>query len=382
MYSVRKLKIGRSDLLDALAKASGELYSRTVVSFWRTVKRQDHWLKPAAMMRWQNSKKLHAHSADASVQSFYSALDSWRTRRKEDPKAKPPRKQKHFYKIQWKSGAIKIKDGSLTLANGRGNEPLVIPGWRFELPKLVEVGWDGRQYELRACYLAQAKAQALGTKVAGVDLGEIHIAAAYDGERSYILNGRALRSMRCYQNKLKGFLSWQIDIRPKGSHRRRRWIVSKHKQLARLQHQILDLLHKQTTRLVSTLWRSGVQTVVIGDLRDIRLDLDYGPSANQSLHQWCAGKTRHMLEYKCARLGMATKLQDEAYTSQDCPRCGARHKPNGRKYLCRSCGFACHRDVVGAANIRAKYLGTSSPVVGAMASPIGLRFRPQQRCSA
>lgn len=36
---------------------------------------------------------------------------------------------------------------------------------------------------------------------------------------------------------------------------------------------------------------------------------------------------------------------------------------------------------VGAWNIRQKYLG-SGPVVGAMASPSGVRYRPHMRCSS
>lgn len=81
---------------------------------------------------------------------------------------------------------------------------------------------------------------------------------------------------------------------------------------------------------------------------------------------------------KAERLGMQVVLQDEAYTSQECPRCGCRHKPRGRVYLCSVCGFRFHRDGVGSINIRRKYLGLG-PVVGAMASPTGVRWHPHRR---
>ena len=55
MYNVRKLKIDQTEQLDALATASGELYSRTLVYFWRTVRKHGLWLKPSSMMRWQNN---------------------------------------------------------------------------------------------------------------------------------------------------------------------------------------------------------------------------------------------------------------------------------------------------------------------------------------
>lgn len=372
MYSVRKLKIDDAQCED-LALASGDLYSRTVVSFWRTVRKKGIWLKSSSMMRWQNSAALHAHSADAVVQSFYGALKSWRVRRKEDPEAKPPRKRCRFYRVQWKNSAIRLRDGNLLLSNGKGNAPLVV-SWRWSLPTLVELGWDGTRYELRAIYTTEATAQPLGTEVAGVDLGEIHLAATHDGRECRIYNGRYLRSVRRYQNKKKARIASRMDVMKRGSRRWKRLRARKGMILRRIDNQVRDILHKQTTKLVSTLYQRGVQTVVIGDVRDIRRDLDYGKKANQKMHQWLLGKVRWMISYKSEALGMGIELQDESYTSQTCPACGKRHKPNGRDFWC-GCGFHYHRDGVGAWNIRAKYLGNlGSAVVGAMASPTGVRY--------
>ena len=148
--------------------------------------------------------------------------------------------------------------------------------------------------------------------------------------------------------------------------------------MKKIGRQIWDILHKQTTALVSTLHASGVQTVVIGDVRDLRKRVDYGPVANQRIHQMVTGKVRWLITYKAEWLGMRVVLQDEAYTSQECPRCGHRHKPQGRVYACSACGFRFHRDGIGAVNIRRKYLGLG-PVVGVMASPTGVRWHPHQR---
>lgn len=210
-------------------------------------------------------------------------------------------------------------------------------------------------------------------------MGEVHIAVIHDGERSYIFNGRLLRSKRRYQNKIKAFLQSKIDKKKKGSRRWRRLIRSKAKQLAKIRNQLHDILHKETTKLVSILYREGVQTVVIGDVRDIRKDIDYGAVANQKLHQWTFGRIRSFIQYKAERLGLKTVLQDESYTSQTSPVCGVRHKPKGREFKCK-CGFSYHRDAVGAINIRQKYLG-GIPVVGVMASPAGVRYQPHMRCS-
>jgi putative transposase len=379
MYRVRRLKLGRSAQLDELAGLAGALYARTVISFWRTA-RKGVWLKASSLMRWHTDPRLHAHTADAVVQQFFGALKSWRKRRKQDTTARPPRRRHRFGRLQWKKSAIALRGNDLTLSNGRMSAPLVLP-WAFGPPALVEIGWDGTQYELRAIYRIGATSQPLGDGVVGVDLGEVHIATTYDGAKTSIVNGRYLRSKRRYQNKLKARLSAILDIKKHGSRRRRELVRSKGRQLRKLANQIRDVLHKQTSNLVSTLYASGVQTVVIGDVRTIRQRSNLGRKANQKIHQWLAGKTRAMLTYKSEYLGMSVVLVDERYTSQECPACRRRSKPSGRRYRCRTCRREFHRDGVGAFNIRGKYLGVI-PVVGAMATPTGVRFHPHLRRSS
>ena len=240
MYLVRKIRLDRTQQLDELSLAAGELYSRTVVSFWRVVRRKGIWLKPSSMMRWHNSDKLHAHSADAVVQSFYAALKSWRERRKADSSAKPPWRRRRFYKLQWKSSAIRVKDGNLILSNGRGNQPLVINSWSWDCPRMVELGWNNG-YELRVIYDVEQKDGPKGSLVAGIDLGEIHLAVSHDGENTIILNGRLLRSKRQYQNKLKAYIDSKHDRMKRGSRRWKRLQQSKNRQLAKIRNQINDI---------------------------------------------------------------------------------------------------------------------------------------------
>jgi putative transposase len=381
MYHVRRVHLGKTPQLDELARECGMLYSQTLVFFWRTVRKKGIWLKPKQLMRLFTSKKLHAHTADATVQAFFASLQSWRTRRKTDPTAHPPRRRRWYFRIEYKRSAMRLVDGKLRLSNGKGNDPLVLD-WPWDLPKTVVIHWTGTQYEAIATYEVQPHTCTIGEKVAGIDLGEIHMAVSHDGEQTHILNGRHLRSKRQYRNKLQEHLGKSIERKKKGSRRRKKLIKSKKKQLKKLKHQIADVEHKQTSRLVSTLHREGVQTVVIGDVRDIRQELDVGSKNNQKLHQWSHGTVRHMLTYKAERHGMAVALQEESYTSKTCPVCGHKRKskPVGRVFHCtnKRCGFTWHRDGVGAVNIRRKYLDLG-PVVGAMASPTGMRYSPHVR---
>ena len=355
MYQVRRVNIGKTAQLDELARECGKLYSQTLVYFWRTVRHKGIWLKPKHLMQLFTSKRLHAHTADACVQAFFASLASWRQRTKAgDPDAKPPRRRKWYFRVEYKRSAMLLKDSTLRLSNGKGNEPLVL-NWPWGLPQTVVLHWTGTQYEAIATY---HEAGPIGPfphgSVVGIDLGEVHTAVSHDGSCTHILNGRLLRSKVRYRNKLQAKLNSRIDGQmKKGSRRRKKLIHSKQRQLKKIKNQIKDIEHKGTTRLISTLHANGVQTVVIGDVRDIRRDNDVGHTNNQKIHQWAYGSVRHKLTYKAERLGMEVTLQDEHYTSRTCPHCDyVRSKNKGRVFRCPKCGWSYHRDGVGSINIR------------------------------
>jgi putative transposase len=386
MYLTRKKKLGQRPEIDRLRRRAGNLWSRITARYWRTVRKKGIWLSRYSMQRWmcKGFSGLHSQTAQAVNHAFFDALASWRANR-EQTDARPPHKQKGHFKLVYRQSAVRIKDGRLRLSNGRGEDPLWID-WPYRKPHEVEIVFDGCEHVLCAKYKAEPCAEAKGDKVAGVDLGEIHLAVAYDGEDTIIMNGRKLRALRQYQNRIKACLSAKIDCKRRGSNRWKKLVQSKNKQLSKLRNQITDLLHKMSTRLVEALHERGVSTIALGDVRQIRSDLNYGSTVNQKLHQWTFGKLRHMIEYKAQLRGMTVELVGEAYTSQTCSQCKRRKKPNGRNYCCLECGFEAHRDQVGAANIRAKYLGegdlSSTPVIGTMAFPIGVRYKPHMRCSS
>ncbi len=385
VHHVRKMKIGHGERLDALSRAAGAIYTATVIWFWRHVRRHGVWLSQYGMQKRLNNGQpaiLYSQSAQKAIECFFHALKTWRSERKTNPTIRAPYKLKSFYKVVWKKAAIRLNGRKLLLSNAKGTDPLVFD-WPHEKPVQVELGWDGSQYELRATYETEISDAAPGQEVASCDLGEVHPAVVGTADFHLILNGGELRAKRRYREKLKAQLSAKIDRKKRGSKRRHRLVASKKRKLARLDNQIRDIEHKLTTAAINTLQERGVGTLAIGDLRDIRIDYDKGKVQNQRMHQAPIGRFRQYLTYKAERLGMfVPPLINEAYTSQECPRCNARTKPKDRRYQCTSCGFEAHRDAVGQVNILRKYLGNDGGcrVVGAMASLSGLRYVPQLRC--
>src|SRR5258708_19502762 len=90
-YRVRRVHLGRTQQLDELAHACGDLYSRTLVFFWRTVHHKGIWLKAKHLMRLFTSDTLHAHTSDACVQAFVAALSTCQPRRTTHPNPITPR---------------------------------------------------------------------------------------------------------------------------------------------------------------------------------------------------------------------------------------------------------------------------------------------------
>ena len=253
--------------------------------------------------------------------------------------------------------------------------------WPYSLPKIVSVSFDCG-YRVNATYADEPAEQPVGSDTAdivgdtaGIDLGEIHIAVTATGKHVIISNGRVLRSKRRYQNKVNAHFQRRMGKCKKRSRKWKRFNKAKKRTLKRLDNQIKDILHKQTTEIVRTMKTDGVRTVGIGDLRDLRKNVDYGRHANQRIHQMPSGQARQMITYKAQRAGVTVKLINEEYTSQTCPKCGNRHKPGNRNYKCSDCGFRYHRDGVGAVNIRQKTMYRELvPVVGDMIPPVGIRY--------
>ena len=341
---------------------------------------------------WMNTQlkgkhALHSQSVQYVSHRYFAAWRSYSALKQNgNSDAKPPRKRKTYFTHRWLRSAIRVEDGllgkRLRLSMGAGRPPIEIP-----LPKAFDVSESehiaaidlvyeyGRQC-LHIVYRTDDDIpDAPGDEVLGVDLGEIHPMVTHDGEETLIFNGRYIRSLYRLRNKVNAQFQSLIMRCKRYSKRYRKLVQRKWKTLHRLDRQIADALHKHTATLRDICGRRGIGTMAIGDVTNIRQNMDYGATSNQKLHQWPFAKLVQQVTYKCAAVGIKVVSCNEAYTSQTCPSCNARRKPTNRNYRCKSCGFTYHRDGVGAINIRRKYLGHFDvPVAAAMIPPRGIRL--------
>lgn len=352
---------------DALNLASGAIYTQVLVSHWRVVRHQEHWLSEKSGTRWSDSrlpvKPLHAHSIDAAQQGFYNACRTTRALRKAGmPEAKFPHWRKRFRTTIWKNTAIKKAEAVLTLSTGKGNQPLLLtlPAHLAEVLRVLEVRlvYDKRARRYTWHVVVENGTQPRtppGSNIVSVDLGEVHPAVVGDTEEATIITCRARRHAKQGHNKRLGTLAQAISRTQKGSRRHKRLLRARGRMKAKQARVLRDMEHKISRHIVEVAVERRANTIVMGDVRDIADGIDKGTKHNQRMSQWTHGKVRTYVAYKAEAEGIRLVLQSERYTSQICPSCGHRHKPRGRVYTCRACGFSGHRDVVGQVNILSAY---------------------------
>jgi putative transposase len=353
---------------DAINLASGAIYTGVLVRHWRVVRHHGHWLSEKSGTRWSDLrlpvKPLHAHSIDAAQQGFYNACRTTRALRKAGmPDTKFPHWRKRFRTTVWKNTAIKKADAVLTLSNGKGNQPitLTLPAPLADMLRVLEVRlvYDRKARRHTWHVVVENGKQpttATGTNVVSVDLGEVYPAVVGDSQEATLITCGARQHAKQGHNKRLASLTQALSKTRKGTRRHKRLVCAKVRMTAKQTRVLRDMEHKISRAIVEGAVARQANTIVMGDVRDIADGIDKGTAHNQRMSQWNHGKIRSYVAYKARAEGLRVVLQDEHHTSQTCPHCGHRHKPRGRVYTCRACGFSGHRDVVGQINILSAYL--------------------------
>jgi putative transposase len=268
-----------------------------------------------------------------------------------------------YQTVIWKDQALHVlPTGRLRLPTGGTRPPLVLPlpaEYHNSNFRRVELTWRADHYEL--C-LTLDTAEALpapetGGAVAGIDLGEVHIAAVTTThQHALVVSGRLLRSCKQGRNKRHAALQERLSRCQVSSRRAKRLRQRTAKISAKLYRQQRDILHQAARKVVDYCAAEGVSRIAVGDVRDIQTGVQLGRKTNQKISQWPHGQFARYVREKAARLGMTVEWIGEAYSTKTCSHCRYEHQsaPRGRRFRCSGCGVRIHRDVNGANNICSK----------------------------
>ena len=252
---------------------------------------------------------LQSQSVQMVVHAFLANIEATRHLRATHPKMrmKYPWKSKRFYPVHWPAQAVSVEPGRVVLPMGRGRPSIVL---HLDFPEhcgACTLVWN-RGFELHVCVEAPQAVEAPGPVRATVDLGGIHLAATTTNTgAALIVTGRGIRSLK---------------------------------------RQVIDFWIEQR-----------VGSLFIGNPHGV-CSRDSGRHHNQRMSLWEYGKDIDYLGHKAKQARNSCFTGSERGNSSRCPRCGHRHKPKGRTWACRACGFVGHRDLVGSVNMHALAFGT------------------------
>jgi putative transposase len=267
---------------------------------------------------------LHSQSVQAVLRAFLGTIETTRKLRREHPemRMKYPWRAKRFYPVKWPAQAVSVEKGRVVLPMGKGHPSLVLPLALPDNAGACTLVWN-RGFELHVCVDVVPAEQAPGTVQATVDLGEIHLAAvATNTGKALIVTGRGIRSLKRQRSKQLGQLTKKQSRCQKHF---RRW-----KKLQRV--------------------KNRVGTLFVGNPHGVRRE-NKGRHHNGRMAQWEYGKDIDYLTHKSKQACILCSTGSERGTSSRCPRCKHTHKPRGRNWVCRKCGFRGHRDLVGSVNM-------------------------------
>jgi len=269
------------------------------------------------------------------------------------------RRKSSLSPLKYLQSGFSIKDGNLILSLGNSREDGVKsvtmrlqhrPDISLDELKLkgVTVTYDKHSGFQAHLVIETPVAKPVSSAIkCAVDLGETNlISAIFSDGSTAILSGRSLKSCRRYWQKVRSKVKPPSKDNP---HRSKRY-----DEIARRETEWThNFLHQASRWFVDLCKKKDVSEIVIGNLTDIREEIDYGDQLNQRLHAWPFAKLTEMIRYKAEDAGISVRQESEAYTSQTCHACGKVSK-SARKhrglYSC-SCGYKANADLNGAANL-------------------------------
>ena len=146
-----------------------------------------------------------------------------------------------------------------------------------------------------------------------IDLGVNNLATITysDGSQPKIINGKPLKSINQYYNKQLAYYKSKLETvnKSKSSHRLKR-LANKRT------NKVNNYLHKASKYIVSDIQLKGITTLVIGKNTEWKQECNIGKMNNQNFTQIPHSRFIDMLKYKCEKVGITVKLQEESYTSK------------------------------------------------------------------
>ncbi len=353
--------------------------------------RREQWDKTGKIPSWYDQKKtlkdnhwyklLPSQTAQAVVKNLQDNYVSWFKLRKADEDARPPmfRKKDRLSPLTFYQ-QFSISDGEIALSmsrkfkkeNGIDKLTFEIKMWRDikGMPKMCNVLYQNGKWMAHIVYEIPERRLKEYPDIMAVDVGIINLMATVDtnGQSKIYSGGQALAVQHYFNKETAKVQSKTMEQHDKKGCKS---VTRMHR---RKKTQISQIIHTATKKVIEQAERNKIGTIVVGDIKNIRKDKNWGKRGNQKLHSWGFAKLLIQIEYKAKLSGIRFVKVSERDTSKTCSVCGLVRKSNRKHrglYRCK-CGNEMNADVNGALNILKRYLRENniSRSIGSVAGPL------------
>lgn len=198
-------------------------------------------------------------------------------------------------------------------------------------------------------------------KVLAIDLGVNNLATCVNnvGKRPFIINGKPLKSINQYSNKLKAkYMSYVGD---KGTSKNIRRILHKRNNL------ITNYLHHTSRFIINYCIKNDIGKIIIGHNKEWKQSIELGKKTNQNFVDIPFNTLIQQVQYKAEENGIEVVITEESYSSK-VDHFAFEIMEHHENYLGKrvkrglfqsSKGFLLNADVNGAIGIMRKVTGDS-----------------------
>ena len=162
-----------------------------------------------------------------------------------------------------------------------------------------------------------------------------------------IIGSRRFYKQWCHYNNLIAKEQQYLSTINRKSSRKLQRLYRKR---SKYQKQLFDNIIAKFFRFIRS---QNIDGVFIGDVKGIRKQKRNRETNRMINNYWSYDAFLNKIKSKAEEQGIKVYVDNEAWTSQRCPKCGYIHKSNrnDRVFLCRNCQYRSDADVVGARNI-------------------------------
>ena len=277
----------------------------------------------------ENYKKLNSNMAqqilkevDGSFKSFFGLLKLVKNGKYDNKKIKLP---KYLDKDGFTTlviGFVRLKDDMLIIPYSNSFKkthkeiaiklPPILKGKKIKEIRIIPKQYS-RYFEIQYTYEVEEVQRELNKENGlGIDLGIDNLCTCVSNNgKSFIIDGRKLKSINQYYNKINAKLQ---SIKDK---QKIDCTTLRQKKIARKRNnRIEDYLSKAARIIISYCLNNDIGKIVLGYNEDFQRNSNIGSINNQNFVNIPYRKLRDKLTYLCKLYRIEFKLQEESYTSK------------------------------------------------------------------